>query len=87
MISSLARFKTLLSTVSTEVAFASTRKGEFLNAESKLSYFILMSVLNGAMGVMLSFASVTIASEPSLPVIILDKSKVVSSSLKTFSKS
>ena len=87
IISSRARFNTLLSTVSTDVARASTKKGEWRSAESKLSYLIFISVLNSAMGVRFNLASVTIPSEPSDPVISLLISKVCKSSLSTCSRS
>ena len=87
IISSRARFNTLLSTVSTEVARASTKNGEWRSAESKLSYFIFMRVLNSAIGVRFNFASVTMPKEPSDPVIKRLISKVCKSSLSTCSRS
>ena len=83
----LAKFNTFESIVSTEVAFASTKNGEWRKAESKLSYLILISVLNVGIGVKFNLASQTIANEPSEPVTRRDKSICVKSSFKTFSKS
>ena len=86
-ISCLAKLSTVLSIVSTEVALALTKSGECLKAESKLSYLIFINVLAFAIGVKLSLASQTKASEPSDPVINRLKSNSVKSSLKTCSKS
>ena len=87
MISSRAKFKTLLSTVSTDVARASTKNGEWRNAESKLSYLIFIRVLNSAIGVRFNLASVTMPNDPYEPVIKRLMSKVSKSSLRTCSKS
>ena len=75
-ISCFAKLSTVLSIVSTEVAFASTKLGEWRSAESKLSYLILINVLAFAIGVKFSLASQTKANEPSEPVIIRLKSTI-----------
>ena len=87
IISCLARFKTLESTVSTESALAFTIKGALRNAASKERYLILMSVRYCGIGRRLSLASQINAREPSEPVRILVRLNSLSSSLNTFLRS
>ena len=65
--SSLARFNTFESMVSTDNAWAATIIGALRNAESKLSYLILTNVRDFGIGVIFNLASTIKAKDPSAP--------------------
>ena len=87
IISCLARFSTLESTVSTERALAFTIKGALRSAASNELYFTLIKVRYLGIGNKLSLASQINAREPSDPVKIRVRLNSLSSLLKTFLRS